>query len=125
MNMPKPKSIEEVQSEAKDTYAKTFSFAVGVLEFLAKTKGGVFDKTSVSAVWYHDGSFDRVTYDPDLAASAEWVAGRKYVLLPMCPTAESYSEGAEFGSTMGLMSPQDVSDYWEVTPTANVAPLAG
>ena len=46
MNMPKPKSVEEVQSEAKDTYAKTFSFAVEVLEFLAKTKGGV-DKRKV------------------------------------------------------------------------------
>lgn len=125
MNMPKPKSIEEIQSEAKDTYAKTFSFAVGVLEFLAKTKGGVFDKTSVSAIWYHDGSFDRVTYDPDLSASAEWVAGRKKVLLPLCPTAESYSEGAEFGSTMGLMSPQDVADYWEIIPTADCDGFSG
>ena len=109
-------AVEKVQLEAKDTYAKTFSFAAEVLEFLAKTKGGVFHKTSVSAVWYHDGSFERVMYDPDLAADAEWVAGRKYVLLPLCPTAESYREGSTFGSTMGLMCPQDVSDYWEIKP---------
>ena len=107
MNMPKPKSPEQLRAEALDTYAKTFSFAVEVLEFFSKTKGGVFAKTSVSAVWYHDGSFERVSYDPDLAVDDQ---------LPLCPTAESYSEGAEFGSTMGLMSPIDVSDYWEVKP---------
>jgi len=55
-------------------------------------------------------------YDPDLAVDDQ---------LPLCPTAESYAEGSTFGSTMGLMSPQDVSDYWEIIPTANVAPLSG
>ena len=116
MNMPKPKTPEQQKAEALETYAKTFSFAVEVLEFLSKSKGGVFAKTSVSAAWYHDGSFERVMYDPDLAVDDQ---------LPLCPTAESYAEGSTFGSTMGLMSPQDVSDYWEIIPTANVAPLSG
>lgn len=103
--MPRAKTKEEHNAEVKDTYAKTFSRAVEVLEFASKAKGGVFAKTSVSAVWYHNGSFERVMYDPDLAVDDQ---------LPLCPTAESYSEGAELGSTLGLMSPQDVDDYWEI-----------
>jgi len=107
MNMPKPKSLEEMKAETKDTYAKTFAFAAETLEALCKAKGGAFAKTAVSAVWYKDGSFERVMYDPSLAVDDQ---------LPLCPTAESYAEGSEQGFTMGLMSLEDVTDYWEVKP---------
>lgn len=107
MNMPEPKTKEELNANVKETYAKTFAFAVETLEYLHKAKGGAFAKTAVSAVWYKDGSFERVMYDPGLAVDDQ---------LPLCPTAESYAEGSTFGSTMGLMSPEDVTDYWEVKP---------
>ena len=103
MNMPKPKNREEMKAEAKDDYAKIFAFAVETLEALCKAKGGVFAKTAVSAIWYKDGSFERIMYDPALAVGDQ---------LPLCPTAESYAEGSEQGFTMGLMFLEDVTDYW-------------
>lgn len=86
----------------KETYNKTFALAVEKLEERCKQSGvGEFVKTNVSAIWYRDGSFDRVSYDPDCCVDK----------LPLCPVLEVYYESSEEGTTYGLNTEEDVTDY--------------
>jgi|TARA_R110000796_G_scaffold40473_2_gene100207 hypothetical protein len=99
MNMPKP--IENFDAVEKATFEKTFALAAEKLEECCKQSGiGEFVKTSVSAIWYRDGSYDRVFYDPDCFPRQN-----------ICPMLEVYHEGNEEGHTYGLNTEEDVSEY--------------
>ena len=106
MNMPKP--IDNFDAVEKATFEKVFALAAEKLEkhckqWRQKTGVGEFVKTSVSAIWYLEGSYERVFYDPGLTGQPN--------LHNICPVLEVYREGYEEGQTYGLMSEEDVTDY--------------